>query len=213
MNSRTQFGRRSILIRAVKPFGINVYPLCEWLCFKSRSQFGTAVAESRTEKESAVWKSTVGREEVRLTDGAKQPTRKTLLVVDDDVEWTDLLRVFFSKKYDVSVANHADQAMDTIVRQSPHVILLDLVMPAVDGFGLMQRMHDVLLVNVPTVLTTGWGSTDVKDCAESLGCVAVLCKPVSLLELDVLVSSLMDGTNPNLLKTDAGDSVNHRRSI
>lgn len=135
-----------------------------------------------------------------MEDGARKQNKKTLLVVDDDVEWTELLRLFFSNKYDVSVANHADQAMDTIVRQSPHVMILDLVMPAVDGFGLMQRMRDVLLINVPTVLTTGWGSLDVKDCAESLGCVAVLSKPVSLLELDVLVSSLMDGTYPKLVK-------------
>jgi DNA-binding NtrC family response regulator len=121
--------------------------------------------------------------------------KKTLLVVDDDVEWTDLLNIFFSHKYSVCVANHAEEAMESIVRQSPEVIILDLVMPAVDGFGLMQRMHDVLLLDVPTVLTTGWGSLDVKDCAESLGCVAVLSKPVSLLELDTLVSSLMDGTH------------------
>lgn len=144
-----------------------------------------------------------------MEDGANKQNKKTLLVVDDDVEWTDLLRVFFSNKYDVNVANHADHAMEIIVLKSPHVIILDLVMPAVDGFGLMQRMRDVLLINVPTVLTTGWGSVDVKDCAESLGCVAVLSKPVSLLELDVLVSSLMDGSYPNLLKTRPGDSVSH----
>jgi DNA-binding NtrC family response regulator len=129
-----------------------------------------------------------------LENGANQSDKKTLLVVDDDVEWTDLLNVFFANKYEVCVANHADQAMETILRRSPQVMILDLVMPAVDGFGLMQRMRDVLLVNVPTVLTTGWGSLDVKDCAESLGCVAVLSKPVSLLELDLVVSSLMDGS-------------------
>ena len=134
----------------------------------------------------------------------KRTDKKTLLVVDDDVEWTDLLNIFFSNKYSVCVANHADEAMDSIVRQSPEVIILDLVMPAVDGFGLMQRMRDVLMLDVPTVLTTGWESVDVRDCAESLGCVAVLSKPVSLLELDMLVSSLMDGTHKRLSPADAG---------
>lgn len=128
--------------------------------------------------------------------------KKTLLVVDDDIGWTDLLNVFFSNKYAVCVANHADQAMEAIVRQSPQVMILDLVMPAVDGFGLMQRMRDVLMVSVPTVLTTGWGGLEVKDCAESLGCVAVLSKPVSLLELDMLVSALMNGTHGSQVKPD-----------
>lgn len=121
-------------------------------------------------------------------------TKNTLLVVDDDVEWTDLLRVFFSNKYAVSVANHADQAIEAILREAPKVIILDLIMPSVDGFGLMHRMKDILPQTVPTVLTTGWGGSDLKECAESVGCVAVLSKPVSLTELETLVSSLMDGS-------------------
>lgn len=121
-------------------------------------------------------------------------TKKTLLVVDDDVEWTDLLKIFFSNKYTVSVANHADQALEEISRKEPNVIILDLIMPSVDGFGLMHRMREMLQTKVPTVLTTGWGGADIKECAESVGCVAVLSKPVSLTELDTLVSSLMDGS-------------------
>lgn len=127
----------------------------------------------------------------RVKDGI---TKKALLVVDDDVEWTDLLRVFFSNKYAVAVANHADQAMEAIRREAPHVIILDLIMPSVDGFGLMHRMKDILPKTVPTVLTTGWGGSDLKESAESVGCVAVLSKPVSLTELETLVSSLMDGS-------------------
>jgi DNA-binding NtrC family response regulator len=119
--------------------------------------------------------------------------KKTLLVVDDDVEWTDLLSVFFSKKYAVAVANHADQAIAEILREAPQVIILDLIMPSVDGFGLIHRMRELLPKRIPTVLTTGWGGADVKECAESVGCVAVLSKPVSLTELETLVSSLMDG--------------------
>lgn len=130
-----------------------------------------------------------------MEDAAQIPNKKRLLVVDDDVEWTDLLSVFFSKKYEVSVANHAAQAIEVIVRHAPAVIILDLIMPSVDGFGLMHRMRETLLVDVPTVLTTGWVSADVKECAESVGCAAVLSKPVSLIELEALVSSLMDGTH------------------
>lgn len=130
-----------------------------------------------------------------MEDGAKITIKKTLLVVDDDVEWTDLLRIFFSDKYAVSVANHADQAIEEIRREAPQVIILDLVMPSVDGFGLMHRMREIIPKGIPTVLTTGWGGADVKECAESVGCVAVLSKPVSLPELETLVSSLMDGSH------------------
>ena len=139
-------------------------------------------------------------------------SKKALLVVDDDVEWTDLLRVFFSNKYAVSVANHADQAIEAILREAPQVIILDLIMPSVDGFGLMHRMKDILPETVQTVLTTGWGGSDLKECAESVGCVAVLSKPVSLTELETLVSSLMDGSYKAGAQISAETSVNTVRT-
>jgi two-component system response regulator (stage 0 sporulation protein A) len=119
--------------------------------------------------------------------------KRTLLVVDDDVEWTDLLRIFFSHKYDVRVSNHADEAIAFLRREMPGVIILDLIMPSVDGFGLMHRINEMSLGVVPTVLTTGWGNPDVEQCAAAVGCSAVLTKPVSLVELDATVSALMDG--------------------
>ena len=129
-----------------------------------------------------------------MEDGAITTNKKTLLVIDDDVEWTDLLAVFFANKYTVCVANDAGRAIEAILREPPQVIILDLIMPSVDGFGLMHRMREMSLDEVPTVLTTGWGSLDVKECAEAVGCVAVLTKPVSLPKLDALVSSLMEGS-------------------
>ena len=126
-----------------------------------------------------------------MEDGAGTNKRSTLLVIDDDVEWTDLLRIYFSKKYNVSVSNHADEAIEAIRSVLPGVIILDLIMPSVDGFGLMHRMNEVSLGEVPTILTTGWGNPDVEQCAAAMGCAAVLKKPVSLVELDATVSLLM----------------------
>lgn len=118
---------------------------------------------------------------------------RTLLIIDDDVEWTDLLRVFFSEKYEVLIANSADEAIEAIRTKRPRAIILDLVMPSVDGFGFMHRVGEMALGEVPTVLITGWDSAAVAECAVSVGCAAVLSKPISLDELDQVVSGLMDG--------------------
>ncbi|HSB10742.1 MAG TPA: response regulator [Blastocatellia bacterium] len=120
--------------------------------------------------------------------------RNTLLIIDDDVEWTDLLTVFFSQKYRVHVANSAQDAIDAFGDVLPSVIILDLVMPSIDGFGLMQRLNAMTTSRIPTVLTTGWDNADVQACAASVGCAAVLAKPVSLPELDRVVRSLVDGS-------------------
>lgn len=128
-----------------------------------------------------------------MENGAGTIKKKTLLIIDDDVEWTDLLRIFFSLKYNVCVSNHADEAIEAIRNELPSVIILDLIMPSVDGFGLMHRMNEVSLGKVPTILTTGWGNPDVEQCASAVGCAAVLTKPVSLVDLDAAVSSFMSG--------------------
>src|SRR2546426_11091387 len=87
-----------------------------------------------------------------VSTGADSDGRRTLLVIDDDVEWTDLLKVFFSKKYNVAVANDAGTALESIESNRPQAIILDLVMPSVDGFGFMHRIGQMSLGAVPTVL-------------------------------------------------------------
>lgn len=120
--------------------------------------------------------------------------RRTLLIIDDDVEWTDLLRIFFLNKYDVQVVHSALEAIEFIQNAQPHAMILDLVMPSVDGFGLMRRLSAMSTGEIPTVLTTGWVTPDVASLAASIGCSAVIGKPVSLPELERIVSGLMDGS-------------------
>lgn len=127
-----------------------------------------------------------------MENGVDTVKPKTLLIIDDDVEWTDLLRVFFSRKYEVSIANSANEAIEAIQAKPPRAIILDLVMPSVDGFGFMHRVSEMALGEVPTVLITGWDNAAVEECAASVGCAAVLSKPISLDELDQVIAGLMD---------------------
>jgi len=138
----------------------------------------------------------------RATVNESALTRGKLLIIDDDVEWTELLRVFFGGKYDVRVANSAEDGIAIVSTEPPAVIIADLVMPSVDGFGLMQRLNSMLEIPIPVVMTTGWDSADVQKCAAEMGCAAVLAKPVSLPDLEDLVRSLMGPPLPRSGKVD-----------
>ncbi|MFY9554234.1 MAG: response regulator [Blastocatellia bacterium] len=116
--------------------------------------------------------------------------RHTLLIIDDNREWTDLLSTFFSEKYDVRVSNSSANAVQMAIKAPPNVMILDLVMPSLDGFGVIRRLKDNL-TNVPTVLLTGWENADIQECAQSIGCAAVLSKSASLVELEDAVSSAL----------------------
>ncbi|HJQ71658.1 MAG TPA: response regulator [Blastocatellia bacterium] len=116
---------------------------------------------------------------------------KTLLIVDDDADWTELLRTYFHGKYQVRVANFAGDAIEIARNERPSVIILDLVMPSMDGFGVLHRLNDSTERRIPTILLTGWNTAEVEECAAAAGCVAVLGKPVKLETLDEIISSIM----------------------
>ncbi|HVG22286.1 MAG TPA: response regulator [Blastocatellia bacterium] len=120
-----------------------------------------------------------------------EPDRQTLLIVDDDHEWTDVLKIFFLDKYDVEVVNSAREAIEVVGRKRPSVIIVDLVMPTIDGFGVIHRLNDSTRARIPTILLTGWKTAEVEECAASVGCAAVLSKPIDLAVLDEVVSAMM----------------------
>ncbi len=117
--------------------------------------------------------------------------RQSLLIIDDDKDWTDLLKVYFIEKYEVRVANSSCDAMEIVRAQRPGVIIVDLVMPKIDGFGIIHRLNNSTENRIPTILLTGWNTVEVEECAASVGCDAVLSKPIELNALDEVVSFLM----------------------
>src|ERR1051325_4112903 len=90
-----------------------------------------------------------------------EANRQTLLIVDDDPDWTSVLKVFFSDKYHVQVVNSARVASELVRQKRPSVIIVDLVMPAIDGFGIIHRLNDSSQTRIPTILLTGWKTAEI----------------------------------------------------
>jgi two-component system response regulator VanR len=120
-----------------------------------------------------------------------EANRQTLLIVDDDPDWTNVLRIFFRDKYHVQVVNSARVAIEMVRQRPPSIIIVDLVMPAIDGFGIIHRLNDSSQTRIPTILLTGWKTVEVEECAASVGCAAVLSKPIDLPDLDEVISAVM----------------------
>jgi len=126
----------------------------------------------------------------------KKPTtgggdRQKLLIVDDDSYWAEALRLFLCDKYDVEVVNSAAEALAKIQSDTPDAVIVDLVMPVMDGFGLMRRLSDGACAPVPMILLTGWKTAEVEQCAASFGCAAVLGKPVEPGILEEVVAAVV----------------------
>src|SRR5262245_8853734 len=99
----------------------------------------------------------------------KEAERRRLLIVDDDQEWAELVQLYFLDMYDVVALKPAADAIDRILVLRPDALILDLVMPTIDGFGMLERLNDSGHGSMPTILLTGWKTEDVAQCAASLG--------------------------------------------
>jgi signal transduction histidine kinase len=105
----------------------------------------------------------------------------TLLIVDDDAPVRRFLRRVFERDYRVLEAADGESALAIIAAGPPDCILLDLVMPGLDGFGMLERLHaDVRTRDIPVlVLTATEEGGGALERALALGAADYIVKPVS----------------------------------
>ncbi|HEY9109603.1 MAG TPA: response regulator [Roseateles sp.] len=68
------------------------------------------------------------------------PPRRKLLLIDDDQVLTDCLRLTLGGRYDVVALHRPEQALDVVRRERPDLVLCDVEMPGVDGYGVSRTL-------------------------------------------------------------------------
>ncbi|GAA6733879.1 hypothetical protein YIM1640_08290 [Thermus oshimai] len=115
-----------------------------------------------------------------------------LLVVDDDPSIRYLLEVVLSADgHQVVLADSARAALEVLKRETPDLILLDIMMPEMDGLTLLGRIRAVRrLSKVPVIMLTG-GGAELSGPSRALGADLFLEKPVSGKRLREAVGALL----------------------
>lgn len=107
----------------------------------------------------------------------------TVLVVDDDEGVREILKQTLQMRgYQVEVAADGVQAWDAIRKKTPHIVLLDLLMPNRDGLTVLRDLRK-LKDAPPVIFMTGNASPQVRDEAMTLGARSFLLKPFELRRL------------------------------
>lgn len=116
---------------------------------------------------------------------------QTILVVDDSSVVVNFIRKIFSDAYDVVIASDGKEAIDFINKDVEHNIvamLLDLNMPNVDGFEVLEYFNqNNLFYRIPVSIITGNDSKDIVDRAFSYPIVDILTKPFNELNVKRIV--------------------------
>ena len=118
---------------------------------------------------------------------------KTVLIADDDPNMIMIIKhILESEGFRVLQENDGLAALETARVEKPDLVILDLMMPQLDGLGVLMRLYgEDPPFRSPAILLTAQDPGEYKDLAESFGAVRFLEKPFDLDEfVKVIYSSL-----------------------
>jgi DNA-binding response OmpR family regulator len=113
-----------------------------------------------------------------------------ILVVDDEPLYVRLLKVNLEQEgYQITSASDGVEALEAITHDMPDLIILDVVMPKLDGITVMQRLRQ--FSNVPVILLTALGEEQDRVNGLNIGADDYVVKPFSATELVARVKAVL----------------------
>lgn len=105
--------------------------------------------------------------------------RKRILVVDDEMDLAEMVRFRLEANgYEILLAHDGQQALEVARKEKPDLIILDLMLPKMDGYkvcGLLKM--DSRYANIPVIIFTAKAQVDDLKLGEEVGANAYLTKP------------------------------------
>jgi CheY-like chemotaxis protein len=120
---------------------------------------------------------------------------ETILVVEDNADVLLTVRLSLETAgYSVIGASSAEEALEGLASVSPDLVLLDLTLPHMTGWELLQKIRsEDGIATTPVVMLTGHVGDDVAKRASELGASGVLAKPFEVGELHRIVRRALAG--------------------
>jgi diguanylate cyclase (GGDEF)-like protein len=116
-----------------------------------------------------------------------------ILVVEDDNDISNMLKIYFDKQgYEVNVAARGNEALDRTRKQLPSVIVLDIMLPDIDGYEVCTRLRRNLRTShVPIIFLTQRDERSDRIAGLELGADDYITKPFDIEELRLRVQGAM----------------------
>ena len=115
-------------------------------------------------------------------EGETSTDKKTILIVDDEQPIIDMLVYNLEKEgYNTLEATDGEKAVDIALNNTPDLILLDIMIPKMDGLSVCKRIRHTL--NVPIIMLSAKGEEIDKILGLELGADDYITKPFSIREL------------------------------
>jgi putative two-component system response regulator len=133
-----------------------------------------------------------------------QPVKPTILVVDDISANLALIASLLHTTYTVKAVNRGAKALKLVADEQPDLILLDIMMPDMDGYEVCRRLKaDPLLSHIPVIFLTSKNDVESEQIGMDLGAVDYVSRPISPpVLLSRVKAHLVDAANARTLRVN-----------
>lgn len=116
--------------------------------------------------------------------------KQKILIVDDDNNIAELISLYLTKEmYETQIANDGEEAVKAFETFAPDLIMLDLMLPGIDGYEVCRRIRQES--NVPIIMLSAKGETFDKVLGLELGADDYMIKPFDPKELVARVKAIL----------------------
>ena len=135
-----------------------------------------------------------------------------ILVADDDKNICELLRLYLEKEqYTVVIANNGNEAIAKFNEESPALILLDIMMPGLDGWHVCREIRKTS--NVPIIMITAKGETFDKVLGLELGADDYVVKPFDAKEIIARIKAVLRRTTAGVTAENSVKEVSYDKLV
>ncbi len=136
--------------------------------------------------------------------------KSTIMVVDDEPELIDILRLMLERKgYSVSCAYNGPQLLAGLEEQKPDLILLDVMMPEMDGLEVLTRLKgNPDTVSIPVIMLTALDRYEDRLRGYKLGADHYISKPYTMTQLTEGINRLLTGDQDNFVESQYQGQLN-----
>ncbi|HZH39981.1 MAG TPA: response regulator [Gemmatimonadales bacterium] len=129
----------------------------------------------------------------KAPEAAGQAKKRRILIVDDSSTHRLWLELMLGSRYDIDVAVDGEGGLKAAAANKPDLILLDVVMPGVDGFTTCRALRERAATRkTPVIMVTTKDEEIDVETGYTSGCTDYIAKPVDQIELLAKVESWLD---------------------
>jgi len=145
--------------------------------------------------------------------------KPTVLFVDDEEDFHFIMEALLSDEYRLLSAYHGKQALELVEHDPPDLILLDLMMPLMDGYEVFQQLQEnPKTADIPVIFLTAMGESAYEHRGIQLGAVDYISKPFNpeILQLRIknhIELKLSRDKLEQMSMTDALTNLHNRRQL